>query len=108
MPDVAIQPAGSIDYRGMAGKLVPSYLISVEYKKQEIYYIVTKYDETSNFIKFVGFLCNLPEGEIIAKYDEIIKTTDPSNFVEKSIPVHRIVSVRSLIYKHKSTTGERK
>jgi hypothetical protein len=108
MPDVAIRPAASIDESGTmrmpeirTGKIVPTYLVTLEAGKKEAYFIATKFDETNNFGRFVGFYCAETMDKIVSGYDEIIKNTDKANYVEIQFPWSRIVSVRSLIYRHK-------
>lgn len=108
MPDVAIKPASSIDESGTlrmpeirTGKIVPTYLVTLESGKKEIYFIATKFDETNNCGKFVGFYCTEPMDKISGSYDEIVRNTEKTNYVEIQFPWSRIVSVRSLIYKHK-------
>lgn len=107
MSDVAIQPIGTPDYRSVA-KIVPTYLVTLEGKK-ETYFIATRFDDSYVHCgKFVGFFHNASSvQDISTKFDEIIRATDPSNFVEILFPWTKIQSIRSLVYKHKAT-GERK
>jgi|ERR1700722_6829027 len=100
MTDVAIKPAALQEYRSV-GKIVPTYLVSLEAGKKELSFIATKFDETNNYAKLVGFYTEETVPNIISKYDEIIKNTNKTNFVEISFPWNRVLSVRSLLYKHK-------
>lgn len=108
MTDIAINPTGTPEYR-MQGRLVPTYLVTLDIGKKETYFIATKFDESSNYGKFVGFYYTgtIVVNELASKLDEIIRSTDPINFVEIIFPWTRIQSIRSLIYKHKAT-GEKK
>jgi len=108
MPDLTIKPASSVDDQGVlrmpeirTGKIVPTYLVTIEAGKKELHFIATKFDETNTCGKFVGFYCTATEEKIVSSYDEIIKSTDKTNYVEIQIPWNRILSVRSLLYKHK-------
>jgi hypothetical protein len=100
MSDVAIRPAAPQEYR-QVGKFTPTYLVSLEAGKKELSFIATKYDETNNCARVVGFYTEETEQDILSKYDEIVKNTEKTNFVEISFPWHRVLSVRSLLYKHK-------
>lgn len=110
MPDVTIKPATSIDdngtlrmteYRNVVGKIVPVYLVALQSGKTEKYFIATKFDDTPNCGKFVGIYHGGSEETIVSTYDEILRNTDKANYVEIQFPWHRILSVRSLLYKHK-------
>jgi hypothetical protein len=102
MSDIAIQPSGIPEYRG-TGKIVPCYLVSIESGKKDMQFIATKFDD--NFMhcaKFVGFYTTATTDSITTKYEELIKTAETNNFIEVLIPWNRIISIRSLIYKHKT------
>lgn len=103
MPDIAINPAASGDYSAgrIIGKTTPTYLVSLEDGKKTKYFIATKYDENGNYAKCVGFYSNIAEDNIISSYEEIVKTTEKTSFTEMLFPWSRIVSVRSLVYRHK-------
>lgn len=108
MPDLAVNPASLPDYNRTMGKITPIYLVSLEGGKKETYFVATKFDDSYNHCaKFIGFYCNLSIDMIVSSYEEVIKTTDGVNFVEILIPWHKINSIRSLVYKHK-TIGEKK
>lgn len=106
MSDVTIQPASIPNYA--MGKILPVYLVLLERGKKEICFLATKYDD--NYVhcgKFVGFYFEGSPEEASERYDEIVRNTDPKSFVEIMFPWNKIQSIRSLVYKHK-TTGERK
>lgn len=103
MSDLTINPAGIPDYK-MSGKIVPYYLVSFDSGQK---FVATKWEMTyPSMAKFVGFYYNHELTDLYLRYDEIIRTTDPANFVEMFIPLDKISSIRSLVYRHK--TGERK
>lgn len=104
MSDITLQTTGVVDYKIV--KLSPAFLIVVEEKKTLRNFIAIKFDETHNCAKAVGFYHSGDMDDIINKYPEIIKSTDPSSFVEIMFPWNKIQYVRSLVYKHK--TGEKK
>lgn len=118
--DVAIRPASSTldesgnirmpDSSGRPGRLIPAYLVTLEGQKKgtEQYFVATKYDD--NFVhcgKFVGFYHIGSIDDLIVRHSEIIEGTPVGNFVEILFPWNRILSIRSLVYRHK-VTGERK
>lgn len=115
MTDVAVRPPVSVDDTGVlkmpdyrAGKLVPAYLVILEGKKTDEYFVATKFDTTvSVCAKFVGFYYEGSKDDIVYKYDEMIASQPAANFVEMLFPWTRIKSVRSLVYRHKFT-GEKK
>lgn len=115
MPDVAIRPATSVDESGNVkipdygrpGKLIPAYLVILEGKKGNVF-IATKFDDSFTVCgKFVGFFFEGEIEQVIARHSEIIEAMPVTNFVEILFPWPRIQSIRSLVYRHK-TTGERK
>lgn len=104
MTDVAIQPAGNVEYK--MNKIVPIYLVTLEVDKKtdepRCRFIATKWeDRVADSSRFIGFFTDALPAQISSNYDEIIKTTDKANFVDIVFPHNRIVSVRSLIYRHK-------
>jgi hypothetical protein len=120
MADVAIKPASTTiesdgtlklpEYSGRPGKLIPAYLVSLEGPKKgtEQYFIATKYDDAFvHCAKFVGFYHGGPMEDIVSRHSEIIEATPVTNFVEIMFPWNRVLSIRSLVYRHK-VTGERK
>jgi hypothetical protein len=119
MSDIAIKPAVSIDESGIVkmpeydgrfkpGRLTMAYLVVIEAKKTDEYFVATKFDTlVSGCAKFVGFYYTGVLEDLYTKYEEIISSTPATNFVEMIFPWTRVKSVRSLVYRHK-TTGERK
>lgn len=107
MPDVAIQQSNLSDFNRLPTRLNPVYLISIEDGKKELNFIATKLDLYGDVAaKCVGFFATPTLETIVSSYEEMIRATDISNFVEMIFPWTRIKSVRSLTYKHK--TGEKK
>jgi hypothetical protein len=102
--DVAINPAKPLENYKLPTRVVPSYLVSIEKGKTTQFFIAVKYDDAPpNYAKFVGF--NVAGGQediIVSGYEELVKNTDISNFIEIQIPWNRIIQIRSLMYRHKS------
>ena len=124
MTDVAVKPASTTietdgtlklpEYSGRPGKLIPAYLITLEGTKkgpkviQEQYFIATKFDDAFvHCAKFVGFFYEGDIEGIIGRHSEIIEAMPTTNFVEIMFPWNRVLSIRSLVYRHKAT-GEKK
>jgi len=103
MSDVVVSPAAINDYSAgrVVGKTTPTYLVSLEDGKKVKLFISTKFDETNNYGKFVGFYSNATEEKIVANYNEIVASTDKASFIEISFPWDKVISVRSLLYKQK-------
>jgi hypothetical protein len=100
MSDLTINPTGLPNYN-VGTRVVPQYLVSLEGKGSNLF-LATKFDETSNhYAKFVGFFVEGNKDDVAKNYQELISTTDVSNFVEVLIPYTRILNIRNLIYKHK-------
>jgi hypothetical protein len=88
-------------------KVIPSHLVVLldPGSKKEEYFVAVKFDDQNvNWAKFVGFYLHTPVDGLIANYNEIIRGTDVSKFIEVIFPWGRIKSVRSLIYKHKAVS----
>lgn len=102
--DVVIQPSGSMDFNKPPQRLLPTYLITVEDGKKDIFFIATKLEQSgfNEAVKCIGFYCSISLETVVSTYDELIKTTEASSFVEMLLPWKRIKSVRSLTYKHKT------
>ena len=81
-------------------RIVPTYLVSVE--KAKLYFVAVKFDEASvHCAKFVGFYTEKSMNEIVENYSQIVAETDVSQFMEIQFPWNKIISIRSLIYRHK-------
>jgi hypothetical protein len=86
-------------------RTLPTYLITLEVTKQQKmpYFLAVKYDDSFvHCAKFVGFYC--PSDSVRTEYNERIKETDVSQFVEVQIPWNRIIDIQNLIYRHKQQT----
>jgi|SRR5271166_1040511 len=102
LPDIAIKQSSPLLPDPQLTRRVPSYLVVLEDGKKDILFLATKFEEqTAQAPKFTGFQCNQSQEEIVAEYEQILKTTDKNNFVEMHFPWSRIKSVRSLMFRQK-------
>lgn len=98
--DVGVKPVGLVENRAVKNMI--AYLVSLEDGKKENYFISTRLDDLSaQYIKLIGFYYEGKLENLYANYDEIIKATDKSFFVEMMFPWQRVKSIRSLIYRQK-------
>lgn len=99
--DTVIAPVSIPEYN--VAKRVPLYLFTIETKgnKKDLHFVATKYDQAQHAAHVVGFFTEAEEAEIVAHYDEMIRATDKSLFVEMQFPWHRILHIRSLLYRQK-------
>jgi len=58
-----------------------------------------KLDIVPGFIQVRGFFVELEDQEINSNYNDIISSVDKEKIVEIYFPNHRVISIRSLIYK---------
>lgn len=95
---MAILPSGT------PTKRIPTYLIMLERKqgqKQIIEHFVSidKPQSENGFLQAKGFYCNdKTEEEIVKGFNELLSTTPKENILEMMFPIHRIISVRSLVF----------
>jgi hypothetical protein len=82
-------------------KTTPSYLITIERGKKELYFIATKLELGSTYIKVVGFYINQEENKIKQEYQQLIQNTDKNLYMELILPYQRILEIRNLIYRQK-------
>lgn len=102
MVDIAVNQATPHNYN-ITGKIIPTYLVVIEDGKKELFFIATKFDNGfTSFGKFVGFFSNKTIEDIVSSSEEIIKTAEPSNYMEIMFPWARIKNIRSLIFKQKN------
>ena len=83
----------------------PSHLISLENvgKGKTISYFITldKPELLNGFIQAKGIFSNLSEEEIIKSFSEILMDAPKDSILEILFPWHRIINVRSLVFKAK-------
>jgi hypothetical protein len=79
----------------------PSYLVTIEDGKKDLYFVATKYQSQPTTGKFIGFFCSKNREEIVARCDELIKAEDKQNFVDIELPWQRIKCIRNLMYRQK-------
>lgn len=83
-------------------RIIPTYLVSIE--KSKLLFIAVKFDEASpHTAKLTGFYTEKSADEVVENYVQIISEADISNYMEIQLPWNKIVSIRSLIYRHKIT-----
>jgi len=58
-----------------------------------------KIEFINGFVQCKGFYVDQAEDKIISDFDDLISTVDKEKIVEIYFPNHRIISIRSLIYK---------
>lgn len=96
--DIAITSISSVD-QNVKLRSGPVYLI--EFDNSETF-IATKLDEFTNYVKAVGFFYSKNKKIIDKNYQEIIKNTNPEEFVEIMLPWKGICSIKNLIYKYRA------
>jgi len=87
----------------------PSYLISLTNKsktKPIINFITTdRPDIQVGFIAVKGIYCDQNEEVIAAKFNEILTNTPKETFLDLLLPIHRVQSIRNLMFNaHKPAT----
>jgi hypothetical protein len=100
MPDVAISPAGLPDSR-VVNKIVPSYLVQLQFGNKRENFIAVKYEETTHGAKCVGFYVDANANEISVNYNDMVKTATVEQYIEVLFPWSRVLEARSLMYRHK-------
>jgi len=102
MSDIPIINASLLDVRPK--KIVPTYLVVFEdtNPKKYVNFIATKVDETTPYIKLVGFKTDESAETVVASFNSLLEKEDKNNYVEISLPWHRVVKVQSLIFKQKA------
>src|ERR1019366_1120623 len=102
MTDILVQTSNLPDLNKMATTNKPSYLIALDNgKKASALFLATKLDEVAQFLKCVGFYTLSSEDAVVENYPTFISEKLATDFVEIQFPYSRIVSVRSLVYRHK-------
>ncbi len=94
---VAILPSGA------PVKRIPIYLITMERLQNKMQIIekfisIDKPLSENGFIQVKGFFCEKSEEEIIKSFNDILTSCPKELILEMMFPLHRIVSIRSLIF----------
>jgi hypothetical protein len=82
----------------------PSYLILLEGagKTSKVKFItLDKPELLNNFVQVKGFYSDLSEEVIYKDYQNLILSVDRDSIMEILFPVHKILSMRSLVFKAK-------
>lgn len=96
--------AGNLVPTGAPSLKKPPYLIIMERtdKKVQIIERFISLDKPSSqmngFIEVKGVFCDKEEDDIIKNFNEILATTPKEIILEMIFPIHRIISIRSLIF----------
>lgn len=104
MTDILVQTSNLPDLNKMAATNKPAYLIQLDSGKKTaapVSFIAVKMDEGPQFVKCVGFYHGGSEEIVAANFATIIAEKPITDFVEMQFPYGKIVSVRSLVYRHK-------
>lgn len=81
----------------------PPYLILLEAKLGkaiviEAFISLDKPASENGFVHAKGFFATQPEEEIVKSFNDIIMTAPKESIVEMMFPLHRIISIRNLIF----------
>jgi len=81
----------------------PSYLVSLEEtvgktKGLKFFIAIDRPDPLNGFISVKGIHCSASEEEISANFAEILATTPKEQILDMMFPIHRVYSVRSLVF----------
>lgn len=81
----------------------PSYLITMEGfkgKSKNVSYFITldKPDCQNNFVQAKGIYSDLDEEEIIKRFSDILSLSPKENILDMMFPIHRVYSIRSLVF----------
>jgi hypothetical protein len=92
--DITIAPPLKFDPRA---RTLPVYLV----RTMDGNFIATKFDDTTQYGKFVGFYTTIELETIKKDFQELINSVDKTLYTEIVIPWHRVLSVQSLIFRTK-------
>jgi hypothetical protein len=102
MPDILVQTSNLPDLNKMAATNKPSYLVQLDSgKKIPRLFLASKMDEGPRFLKCVGFYYGGSEENVAENYATLITEKSIADFVEMQFPYEKVISVRSLVYRHK-------
>jgi hypothetical protein len=92
--DITIAPPLKFDPRA---RVTPVYLVV----SMDGTFLATKFDDSPNYGKFVGFYTSVDLQIIKKDFQELINSVDKALYTEMMIPWHRVLSVQSLIFRTK-------
>lgn len=99
--DIAISSTAKIPQVGQLS-VKPSHLIILEKNKGiEKFITLDKPEFLDNWVHVKGFFSMSSEEEIILNYREMLTSAKAEVIVEMFFPLHRVNSIRSLVFKAK-------
>lgn len=102
--DIAIQSVGAFPAVPQTNKK-PAYLVvlSPEGKstKSRMFIALHKPELLNGFIQVKGMFSSASETKIVKEYNELLTSANKENFVEVMFPWHKVLSIRSLVFKAK-------
>lgn len=81
----------------------PCYLVelldSAGKSKNLVHFIaIDKPEPMNGFIQVKGFYVELPEEKIVKGFSELVASTAKESILEMMFPIHRVYSIRSLVF----------
>jgi len=78
----------------------PCYLVvlSTTSKKTENFISLDKPDLLNGFIQTKGFYSDLSEEDLVKGFAEVVASTPKETYLDIMFPVHRVQSIRSLVF----------
>ena len=81
----------------------PRYLISLDVTNGKIHSVerfitLDKLDWLTGFVQAKGIFSDITEAEIIKNFQDILTAAPKESILEMIFPVHRILSIRNLIF----------
>jgi hypothetical protein len=98
--DFAIGVTTAIPNPASVSKRTP-YLIYLKVKPIKRFISLDKPDVQNNCVQVKGLYSDLPEDEIIKKFQDILTTAPKEVILDVMFPLHEISSMRSLIFRAK-------
>lgn len=97
--DYVITPTSQIPNPQLAKK--PAYLIVLQDGKFKQYFVTIEKPECTTGVSAKGFFTLHEEGYIAENFIQLIGETSKEEFKEIFFPMHRVIHVRSLVFKAK-------
>ncbi len=98
--DIAIGPVGIPNTAALAKK--PPHLVSlIDGKKIQLFFSLDKPESLNGFIQVKGFYVEGTEEEVSKNYLNIMGSTSKDVYVEMYFPLHRVISIKNLMFKAK-------
>lgn len=104
MSDIAIVPAGLPV--GAASIKKPAHLIVLESshgktRNQEKFIAIDKPELLNGFVLAKGFFCTESDDDITKNLTDLLTTTKKELYFEMHFPWHRVLSIKSLVFRAK-------